>query len=74
MTSEWPDLLGEQDVIINHPSQNQRPLDTRDLPGMVEATVSNLPNNTEITLHVRVLNKKYMGPPSPTVQFQTAEG
>ena len=41
---------------------------------MVTYTLTNLPAYMSVTLHVRVLTKYYVGPPSNMLEFDTLEG
>lgn len=67
-------MIREEDVIFNDPLQYPRPRVKRELPRVVEIKVNHLPPYSDITLQIRVLNKYYAGPPSPTIQFTTLEG
>ncbi|XP_023930628.1 neuroglian-like isoform X1 [Lingula anatina] len=46
----------------------------RQTPPKMEATISNLPSSQRIVAQVRVINKKYAGPPSNKIIVQTPEG
>ncbi|KAI0242502.1 Neuroglian [Lamellibrachia satsuma] len=72
--ADWPLNVREQDFIVNQPKQYPRARIKRDVRSAVNYVLTNLPANTDVTLHVRVLTKYYVGPPSNVLEFATKEG
>ena len=72
--ADWPLNVREQDFIVNQPKQYPRARIKRDVRSAVNYVLTNLPANTDVTLHVRVLAKYYVGPPSNVLEFATKEG
>ena len=73
-TADWPENVREQDFVINEPKQYPRARIKRDASKVVTYTLTNLPAYMSVTLHVRVLTKYYVGPPSNMLEFDTVEG
>lgn len=68
----------EEDVVINEGrTLYPRPRYKRELVSLnvtVNYRLRNLPPNSMVRVQVRVLNKYYVGPPSPYIEFRTKEG
>ena len=74
-SAEWPENVREQDFIVNQPKQYPRARIKRSVnTGAVTYLLTHLPADTSVTLHVRVLTKYYVGPPSDVLEFRTKEG
>ena len=86
---QWPDSIREQDFYFNDlptyprprprddydPSRrHKRDVDVPPVGSEVSVKVTRLPAYSDVILHVRVLTKYYVGPPSNKVEFRTLEG
>ena len=76
-TSDWPQNVREQDFIVNEPTPYRTRIErdiSDDNATMVSFKLTNLPAYMSVSLHVRVLTKYYVGPPSNMLEFDTLEG